>query len=115
MFGRDKAIDPLAEAAKLQAASKARPAHASTEFAHHMLDKPAPPKRSAPKQDKPLTPEQLAAVEKLGEAHKAMAQQAAKGAVWIPRIIMTIVVLFVLRDMIPDVWSLLKSLIAAAP
>ena len=140
MFGRDKAIDPLAEAAKVLAASKGRAADSSTVFARDMLDKAVPPRAAAKpaaaatpttphvpaaatdprlerykqalaKQGKTLTPEQLAAIEKLGVAQQAMAQNVAKGAAWIPRIIVTLVVLFILRDMIPDVIAFLKSLI----
>lgn len=123
MFGRDRAIDPVEEAKKVLRDSEARHHVSSTEFARDMLDKAVPPRaaaRPAPavtlaKHGKPLTPEQLAALEKLGEAQKAMAQKVAKGAAWIPRIIITLVVLFILRDMIPDVISLLKSLVAGAP
>ena len=141
MFGRDKAIDPLAEAAKALAASKGRRSEGSTEFAREMLDKAAPPhapkpaavappraadapaavadprieryKRALAKQGKTLTPEQLAALEKMGEAQKAVLQKVGKGVAWIPRIIITLVVLFILRDMIPDIVSMVKSLVAA--
>ena len=143
MFGRDKAIDPLAEAAKALAAAKSRHAESSTEFAREMLDKAAPPhaaakpavaprpavdapgaaadsrieryKRALAKQGKTLTPEQLAALQKLGETQRAIADKVANGGAWIPRIIITLVVLFILRDMIPDIVSLVKSLIGAGP
>ena len=41
MFGRDKAVDPMAEAAKILAASKSAHPPATTEFAREMItDKP---------------------------------------------------------------------------
>lgn len=148
MFGRDNAIDPVEEAKKVLRASEARHHVSSTEFARtmmrdeppagaqaHVPAKPQPKpaatattpaidarlqryKDGLAKQGKTLTPEQLAALERLGEAQKAMAQKVAKGAAWIPRIIVALVVLFIVRDMIPDIVSLAKSLLepgAAGP
>ena len=115
MFGRDDAVDPVAEAAKLLAASKAHAPASSTEFAREMLDK-APPPHAPAKAAKPgrtITPEQLAALRRFEESQKAVREKIGKGGAWIPRIIVTLVVLFILRDMIPDVIAFVKSLIAA--
>ena len=145
MFWRDKAIDPVAEAAKILAASKAHHAPSTTEFARTMIhdDPPSRPtshaaaatrqksmaaaphvptapaqldarvqqfKDALAKQGKTLTPEQLAALEKLGDAQKALLQKVGKGIGMLPQIIVAIVLLFVFFDFIPAIFAFVKSL-----
>ena len=100
MFGRDKAVDPLAEAAKLLADAKRRQRPASTEFAHGMMKdephhvathdhapvaaqrKPAPPAEPIVSHVSTADPEVVQAIERMltrltGSASRLDARQKA--------------------------------------
>ena len=143
MFWRDKAIDPVAEAAKMLAASRGHHAETSTKFARSMMTdeqmhphsattshaptariQTAPPaagaapdarvqrfKEAIAKQGKTLTPQQLAALERLGDSQKAVLEHIGKRIAWIPKIIFVIVLLFIFSDFIPAIFAFLKSFI----